>query len=91
MELHLNRKLAERRMFPSFDIERSGTRREELLLDPDTLGKVWDASPYGFCAGWGPGSGHSCPGETVQNEIEYGIPVHFEQGSDLGIVLRLCC
>jgi transcription termination factor Rho len=41
MELHLNRKLAERRVFPAFDIERSGTRREELLLDPDTLAKVW--------------------------------------------------
>ncbi|MBC7242492.1 MAG: transcription termination factor Rho [Anaerolineae bacterium] len=41
MELHLNRKLAERRVFPAFDIERSGTRREELLLEPDTLAKVW--------------------------------------------------
>lgn len=41
MELHLNRKLAERRIFPAFDIERSGTRREELLLDEETLGKVW--------------------------------------------------
>ncbi len=41
MELHLNRKLAERRIFPAFDIERSGTRREELLLDPETLQKVW--------------------------------------------------
>lgn len=41
MELHLNRKLAERRIFPAFDIERSGTRREELLLPPDTLSKVW--------------------------------------------------
>lgn len=41
MELHLSRKLQERRIFPAFDIERSGTRREELLLDPDTLSKVW--------------------------------------------------
>jgi transcription termination factor Rho len=41
MELHLNRKLAERRIFPAFDIERSGTRREELLLPPDVLAKVW--------------------------------------------------
>ncbi|MGB9879476.1 MAG: transcription termination factor Rho [Anaerolineae bacterium] len=41
MELHLNRKLAERRIFPAFDIERSGTRREELLLPPDVLSKVW--------------------------------------------------
>lgn len=41
MELHLNRRLAERRIFPAFDIERSGTRREELLLDEETLSKVW--------------------------------------------------
>jgi len=41
MELHLSRKLQERRIFPAFDIERSGTRREELLLDSYTLNKVW--------------------------------------------------
>jgi transcription termination factor Rho len=41
MELHLSRKLQERRIFPAFDIERSGTRREELLLDEDTLPRVW--------------------------------------------------
>jgi transcription termination factor Rho len=41
MELHLNRKLSERRIFPAFDIERSGTRREELLLDKDTLARIW--------------------------------------------------
>jgi transcription termination factor Rho len=41
MELHLSRKLAERRVFPAFDIERSGTRREELLLEPKVLSRVW--------------------------------------------------
>jgi transcription termination factor Rho len=41
MELHLSRKLQERRIFPAIDIERSSTRREELLLDPDTLQRVW--------------------------------------------------
>jgi len=41
MELHLNRRLAERRIFPAFDIQRSGTRREELLLDQNTLSRVW--------------------------------------------------
>ncbi len=41
MELHLSRRLQERRIFPAFDIERSSTRREELLLDEDTLPKVW--------------------------------------------------
>jgi len=41
MELHLNRRLAERRIYPAFDIDRSSTRREELLLDRDTLARVW--------------------------------------------------
>ncbi|HJW84736.1 MAG TPA: transcription termination factor Rho [Anaerolineae bacterium] len=41
MELHLGRRLQERRIFPAFDIERSGTRREELLLDQETLSKTW--------------------------------------------------
>ncbi len=37
MEMHLNRKLAERRIFPSIDIERTSTRREELLMSRETL------------------------------------------------------
>jgi transcription termination factor Rho len=41
MELHLERRMAERRIFPAFDIVRSGTRREELLLPADTLHRVW--------------------------------------------------
>lgn len=41
MELHLDRRLAEKRVFPAIDITRSGTRREELLLDPQTLKQVW--------------------------------------------------
>jgi transcription termination factor Rho len=41
MELHLERKLAERRIFPAIDIQRSGTRREELLLDENTLKQIW--------------------------------------------------
>jgi transcription termination factor Rho len=41
MELHLSRKLQERRIFPAYDIERSSTRREELLLGPDLLQRVW--------------------------------------------------
>jgi transcription termination factor Rho len=41
MELHLNRKLQERRIFPAFDIERSSTRREELLIEQPVLNKVW--------------------------------------------------
>jgi len=41
MELHLDRRLSERRVFPAMDIQRSGTRREELLLDEETLKQVW--------------------------------------------------
>jgi transcription termination factor Rho len=41
MEVHLDRKLAERRIFPAIDIQKSGTRREEKLLAPDTLKQVW--------------------------------------------------
>jgi transcription termination factor Rho len=41
MELQLSRKLQERRIFPAFDIEQSSTRREELLLGPDVLQRVY--------------------------------------------------
>jgi transcription termination factor Rho len=41
MELHLSRKLQERRTFPAVDMERSSTRREDLLLGPDILQRVW--------------------------------------------------
>ena len=41
MELHLDRKLADRRIFPAIDINRSGTRKEELLLKNDELEMTW--------------------------------------------------
>ena len=41
MEIHLDRKLVDRRVFPSIDINRSGTRKEELLLDPAELNRIW--------------------------------------------------
>lgn len=41
MEVFLDRKLAERRIFPAIDINRSGTRKEELLLTPEQLNKIW--------------------------------------------------
>lgn len=41
MEVHLNRQLANRRVFPAFDITRSSTRHEELLLDPEELKRIW--------------------------------------------------
>jgi transcription termination factor Rho len=41
MELHLDRKLTEKRIYPAINVNRSGTRREELLVPPDELQKVW--------------------------------------------------
>lgn len=55
MELHLSRRLADRRIFPAIDIFKSGTRREEILIDSDQLELLWslrkamsDTSPEGF-------------------------------------------
>ena len=41
MELVLDRKLSEKRVYPAIDINKSGTRKEDLLLDSDTLQKIW--------------------------------------------------
>ena len=41
MEIHLDRKLADKRIFPAIDINRSGTRKEELLLAPEDLNRIW--------------------------------------------------
>ncbi|MBN1549852.1 transcription termination factor Rho, partial [bacterium] len=41
LEIHLDRRLVDRRVFPAFDIKRSGTRKEELLLEKDVLQKIW--------------------------------------------------
>ena len=41
MEIHLDRKLVDKRIFPAMDINKSGTRKEELLLPEDTLNKIW--------------------------------------------------
>ncbi|OOP56684.1 MAG: transcription termination factor Rho [Candidatus Brocadia carolinensis] len=41
MELHLDRKLADRRLFPAIDITRSGTRKEELIVNPEEIKRMW--------------------------------------------------
>jgi len=41
MEMHLDRKLVEKRVFPAIDINKSGTRKEELLIEPNLLNKIW--------------------------------------------------
>jgi transcription termination factor Rho len=41
MEIHLDRKLTDKRVFPSIDMQKSGTRKEELLLPREDLNRVW--------------------------------------------------
>ena len=41
MELQLDRKLANRRIYPAIDVPASGTRREDLLMDKDELNRIW--------------------------------------------------
>jgi transcription termination factor Rho len=41
MEIHLDRRISEKRVYPAIHINRSGTRREELLMEPDELQKMW--------------------------------------------------
>ena len=41
MEVHLERKMAEKRLYPAINVNRSGTRREELLIEKDVLQKIW--------------------------------------------------
>ncbi len=41
MEIHLDRKMAEKRLYPAINVNRSGTRREELLVPPEVLQKIW--------------------------------------------------
>jgi transcription termination factor Rho len=56
LELQLSRKLQERRVFPAIDIERSGTRREELLIEADMLQRIWTLRKMVAALGGGPES-----------------------------------
>ena len=40
-EIHLDRRLSDKRLFPAIDLQRSGTRKEELLLSPEDLNRIW--------------------------------------------------
>ena len=41
MEIHLDRKLTDKRVFPSIDVQKSGTRKEELLIPKEDLNRIW--------------------------------------------------
>ena len=78
MELHLDRKLSEKRVFPAIDITRSGTRREELLLG-DTLRQVWTLRRMVSMLGENEGT------ELVLTRMsktrqQYRVPDHVDQG-----------
>ena len=60
MEIHLDRRLAEKRIFPAIDIYKSGTRREELLLSQEELGAVWKIRRA---------MGNSSPQEVTENIV----------------------
>ena len=80
MELHLDRKLAERRIYPSIDIQRSGTRREELLLDDQTLQAGLDDAPDGLDARRH--RGHRTAAQPpLQDQEQPRVPAHAQQGS----------
>ena len=64
MELVLDRKLADRRIFPAIDLQKSGTRKEELLLDQPTINRTWILRKY--LNDLNRGRGHGVPGGSLQ-------------------------
>ena len=69
MEVHLDRRLSEKRIFPAMDISRSGTRREELLLEEDTLKQVWLLRR--MISMITDGSSRMDPGEATERILQY--------------------
>ena len=73
LEIHLDRKLTDRRVFPSIDIQKSGTRKEELLLPKEDLNRVWVLRKVLTPALAGRGDGAPAV-EDVEDEDEPGLP-----------------
>jgi hypothetical protein len=70
LEIHLDRKLTDRRVFPSIDIQKSGTRKEELLLSKEDLSRVWEG-PEPALSRRGDGTAALQDG---QDEEQCGVP-----------------
>ena len=79
MELHLDRKLAERRIYPAIDIQRSGTRREELLLDDYDAAPGLDDAPHGLDARRHRGH-RAAARPAVEDAEQRRVPGDAEQG-----------
>ena len=73
MEIHLDRKLTDKRVFPSIDMQKSGTRKEELLLPREDLNRVWVLRKVlaPLVGGRGDGAAARQDGE---DEVEPGLP-----------------
>ena len=82
MEVHLDRRLADKRIFPAIDISQSGTRKEELLVDKDRLNKMWILrkvlSPLGTMEAM-----EFLDGQGAWHEDQSGIPAIDEPIVDL--------
>ena len=76
MELHLDRQLADKRVFPAIDITKSGTRKEDLLVDPDELELMW-ALRKGLCSIGDPANAME---RLLINLRKYGTNVEFLLG-----------
>lgn len=68
MELQLDRRLSNRRMYPAIDVTASGTRREDLLLDPNDITRIWVLRK--FMADMNPIEGMQFLQERMRNSID---------------------
>ena len=73
MEVHLDRRLVDRRVFPAIDINKSGTRKEELLIEKGELNRIWILRKVLDAALDGRGDG-APPREAREVEDEHGVP-----------------
>ena len=83
MEIYLDRHLSEKRVFPAMDINRSGTRREELLLSEDVLNRVWILRK--ILAPMTPLDGMDFLLDNEGNKVQQGIPQRNGQMNDHGV------
>ena len=89
MEVHLDRALVDRRIFPSINIERSGTRKEELLYHPDELSRDRPAAPRAHRRAAGRGDG-TAAGQAQENQEQHRIPAeHGRELNDSGLLAAL--
>ena len=87
MEVHLDRKLVDKRVFPAIDINKSGTRKEELLMDKQELNRVWVLRKVLNAALDRRGDG-APDREAREDQDERGVPQSDESRGDAHAVRR---